>query len=188
VQTGEQGHYHPPLRGVVDARGKTTLRQFVRLVYHASGVLCPNTSAMHLAAAVEVKSGNPSPRPCVVVAGGREPVNWYHYPGHHAVHTIGKLSCCATGGCWRCRTLALNDGLFYDDPRRLCTDVVNGLPHCMDLIRPEQVIAALEAGFNSASPRAQLAQVTAAQKRRFSTSTRQNSSLTTTTTTWQPMP
>jgi ADP-heptose:LPS heptosyltransferase len=145
VQIGDLGHYHPPLRGVVDLRGKTTLRSLMQLIYHARGVICPITAAMHLSAAVEVKPGNPNPRPCVVVAGGREPTSWFAYPHHHVVHTLGQLPCCATGGCWKTRTVALGDGLEFDLPKNLCVDVVNGLPHCMDLIQPEQVISAVEA-------------------------------------------
>ena len=38
---------------VLDLREKTDTRQFVRLMYHADGVVCPVTFAMHLAAAVE---------------------------------------------------------------------------------------------------------------------------------------
>lgn len=76
VQCGEAGHWHPPLPGVIDLLGKTNLREFVRLMYHADGVLCPVTFAMHLAAAVETKLGRPRVRPCVVVAGGREPKHW----------------------------------------------------------------------------------------------------------------
>ena len=68
VQVGEKGHHHPALRGVLDLRGKTDLRQLVRLVYHADGVLCPVTSLMHLAAAVPWKHSG-GLRPCVVVAG-----------------------------------------------------------------------------------------------------------------------
>ena len=52
VQCGEAGHWHPKLRGVVDLIGKTTLREFVRLVHFAEGVACGVTLAMHLAAAV----------------------------------------------------------------------------------------------------------------------------------------
>src|SRR5262249_38287536 len=55
VQGGEKGHWHPRLSGVLDLVGKTDLRQFVRLIYHADGVVCPVTLAMHLAAAVETK-------------------------------------------------------------------------------------------------------------------------------------
>ena len=38
VQCGEAGHWHPRLTGVMDLVGKTTLREFIRLVYHAEGV------------------------------------------------------------------------------------------------------------------------------------------------------
>ena len=145
AQVGEKGHYHPPLRGVLDLRGKTTLRQFVQLIYHARGVLCPITSAMHLAAAVEVKPPNTSPRPCVVVAGGREPATWFSYPHHRVLHTLGQLACCRAGGCWRSRTVALEDGLQFDRAENLCVDVVNGLPRCMDLIESRHVIRAIEA-------------------------------------------
>ena len=43
VQVGQDEDYHPPLKGVIDLRGKTDMRQLVRLVYHAQGVLCPVT-------------------------------------------------------------------------------------------------------------------------------------------------
>ena len=99
VQVGEAGHHHPALRGVLDLRGKTDLRQLVRLVHHAQGVLCPVTLHMHLAAAVPVKAGMPRNRPCVVVAGGREPSQWEAYPHHQYIHTNGALPCCDNGGC-----------------------------------------------------------------------------------------
>jgi hypothetical protein len=93
VQVGEKRHRHPALRGVLDLRGKTNLRQLVRLVHHAQGVLCPVTLLMHLAAAVPVPSrgGMPKNRPCVVIAGGREPAQWEAYPHHQYLHTIGAL-------------------------------------------------------------------------------------------------
>jgi ADP-heptose:LPS heptosyltransferase len=40
VQVGEKSHHHPALRGVLDFRGKTTMRQLVRLMHHAQGVVC----------------------------------------------------------------------------------------------------------------------------------------------------
>jgi ADP-heptose:LPS heptosyltransferase len=144
VQVGENQHYHPSLRGVLDLRGKTSLRQLIRLVYHARGVLCPVTLLMHLAAAVESKAGNPDERPCVVVAGGREPATWEAYPGHHFLHTIGQLPCCATGGCWRSRSVPLGDGDQKDQPEHLCVDVVNNLPRCMHMITPADVIGKIE--------------------------------------------
>lgn len=140
VQVGDQAHYHPALKGVLDLRGQTSLRDLIRLVYHAEGVLCPVTMLMHLAAAVEPKPGGPPQRPCVVVAGGREPPSWEAYPGHSFLHTIGQLPCCAKGGCWRARSVPLGDGDTKDDPKYLCVDTVNNLPHCMHLITPEQVV------------------------------------------------
>jgi hypothetical protein len=71
---------------------------------------------MHLAAAVETRPIAHPSRPCIVVAGGRESPNWEAYPTHQFLHTVGVLPCCATGGCWRSRTLPLGDGDENDEP------------------------------------------------------------------------
>jgi ADP-heptose:LPS heptosyltransferase len=147
VQVGESGHAHPPLRGVLDLRGKTTLRQLVRLVYHAQGALCPVTLMMHLAAAVECRPGKVRNRPCVVVAGGREPPHWEAYPHHQFLHRAGALQCCDNGGCWKSRVVPLGDGDEKDAPEHCCVDVVGTLPRCMDLIAAEDVIRAIEVYF-----------------------------------------
>jgi hypothetical protein len=140
-------HHHPKLEGVIDLRGKTDLRQLVRLVYHAQGVLCPVTCLMHLAAAVAVKDGKPAERPCVVVAGGREPPHWEAYPSHQFLHTVGMLPC-DNGGCWRARTVALGDGDERDQAHSLCVDVVDHLPHCMHMITAAEVIRRIEMYFD----------------------------------------
>jgi ADP-heptose:LPS heptosyltransferase len=147
VQVGEHGHVHPPLRGVIDLRGRTDLRQLIRLVHHAQGVLCPVTLLMHLAAAVECRPGMPRNRPCVVVAGGREPPQWEAYPQHQFLHRAGALRCCDNGGCWRSRAVPLGDGDEKDVPEHCCVDVVGTLPRCMDLIAAEDVIRAVEVYF-----------------------------------------
>jgi ADP-heptose:LPS heptosyltransferase len=147
VQVGESGHAHPPLRNVIDLRGKTDLRQLIRLVYHAQGVLCPVTLLMHLAAAVEVRSGMPQTRPCVVVAGGREPPHWEAYPYHQFIHRAGALPCCQTGGCWKSRVFPLGDGDEKDLPENCCSDVVGTLPRCMHMITAADVIRAVETYF-----------------------------------------
>ena len=158
VQVGAKEHAHPPLKGVLDLRGKTDLRQVVRLMYHAQGVLCPVTFFMHLAAAVPVKPGMPKSRPCVVVAGGREPSQWEAYPQHQFIHTNGALRCCDEGGCWKSRTVPIGDGDDKDKPENLCIDVVEKvgkvakgserfLPKCMDLISSKQVIDRIEMYF-----------------------------------------
>ena len=134
-------------KNVIDLRHRTNLRQLVRLVYHAQGVLCPVTSLMHLAAGVPVKEGMPKNRACVVVAGGREPSHWEAYPHHQFMHTNGALLCCDSGGCWKARTRPLGDGDERDRPNNLCVDVANGLPRCMDMIRPADVIRRIEMYF-----------------------------------------
>jgi ADP-heptose:LPS heptosyltransferase len=165
VQVGETGHHHPALSGVLDLRGQTDLRQLVRLVYHSQGILCPVTLLMHLAAAVETKPGMPKNRPCVVVAGGREPAQWEAYPHHQYIHTNGALRCCDNGGCWKARTVPLGDGDEKDNPQNLCVDVVEKelrtkrkpgaarafskyhLPRCMDMITAEEVARRVELYF-----------------------------------------
>ena len=151
VQVGDRTHNHPPLRGVVDLRGETTLRQLVRLMYHAQGALSPVSFLMHLAAAVPVKPGMPQNRPCVVIAGGREPVQWEAYPHHQFIHTAGALLCCDNGGCWKSRVIPLGDGAVNDQPHSLCLDIVGHLPRCLDMISAEEVIRRIELYFEGGS-------------------------------------
>ncbi len=139
VQVGSKHHYHPPLKGVLDLRGETPLRELIRLVYHSDGVLCPVTFLMHLAAAVPVPPGRFEKRPCVVIAGGREPPHWEAYPWHQFIHTVGALPCCQSNGCWRARTVPLGDGDSKDDPSHLCLDPREGLPHCMKMVTSDEV-------------------------------------------------
>lgn len=145
VQVGEAGHQHPALRGVFDLRGKTDLRQLVRLVHHADGVVCPVTSLMHLAAAVPAKTG--ALRPCVVIAGGREPSQWEAYPGHRFLDTIGSLPCCSIGGCWKSRVVAIGDGDKKDESlcvRPVATPSGQTIPQCLDLVTADAVVKAVE--------------------------------------------
>jgi hypothetical protein len=102
---------------------------------------------MHLAAAVETKQGQSKNRPCIVLAGGREPVHWEAYPHHTYLHSAGALPCCDDGGCWRSRVVALGDGGEYD--RSLCEWPVyissrRVVPKCQDMISSSDVIAAIE--------------------------------------------
>jgi len=148
VQCGEEGHWHPRLEGVTDLVGKTSLREFIRLVYHADGVLSPVTLAMHLAAAVETRPGKPGNRACVVVAGGREPAHWEAYSQHQFISTNGALPCCAEGGCWRSRCQLVGDG-DGKDRRNVCRMPVQvsedlRIARCMEMIRPEDVIRRIE--------------------------------------------
>ncbi len=147
VQCGEAGHWHPPLQNVINLIGKTDIRQFVRLMHHADGVLCPVTFAMHLAAAVETKPGRPLNRACVVVAGGREPAQWEAYPHHQYLHTNGALDCCDNGGCWKSRCQPVGDGDAKDD--ELCLYPIEltpelRIPKCLHMLTADDVIRRIE--------------------------------------------
>jgi len=148
VQCGDAEDWHPPLSGVVNMVGKTTIREFIRLIYHTDGVVCPVTFAMHLAAAVEMPPGKPKHRPCVVLGGGREPPHWEAYPFHQYISTVGMLPCCDHGGCWRSRCQLVGDGdekdsvNVCDRPVQVSPDL--RIPQCMQMIRPEDVIRRIE--------------------------------------------
>jgi len=159
VQAGHVEHQHPALRDVVDVRSQTNLRQLAQLVYHSEGVACGVTGAMHMAAAFN--------KPCVVVAGGREPPWWEAYTRanrdatlrhfdpdyprlgtqaddmieHRFLDTIGRLDCCKRRGCWRSKVL---DG----EPRERCPHLHDDgdgqiYPECLSLIEPEDVAEAI---------------------------------------------
>lgn len=149
AQVGLAAHHHPPLDGVLDLRGQTSLRELIRLVYACQGVLCGVTSLMHLAAAVPPCEQELAPicqRPCVVISGGREPALLTHYPDHQVIHNAGILPC-SNGGCWRSRTHPLNDGSDLDLPEHRCTQVAGDLPRCMDHISADEVIRRIEGYF-----------------------------------------
>lgn len=145
VQVGAlaDGHVHEALNGVIDLRGKTSLRELIQTVHAACGVLCGITGLMHLAAAVPLPPWQKRPRPCVVVAGGREPRSWYGYQTHRILETVGSLPCCEAGGCWQSHTLPMGT-VEERASQRLCHRVINNTPKCMAMIRPEEVILNIE--------------------------------------------
>src|SRR5487761_1849625 len=154
AQCGESGHWHPRLKNAVDLVGRTSLRDFVVLMHHAAGVLCPVTFAMHLAATVETRPGRPR-RPCVVVGGARQPAHWEQYPGHQFLHTVGSLPCCARDPCWRSRGPLVGDG-DEKDRKDVCERPVQLTPElriaqCMAMISPDDVIRAIERYVGQAS-------------------------------------
>lgn len=151
VQCGEASHWHPALDGVINLVGKTDIRQFIRLMYHAQGVICPVTFAMHLAAAVESPPGRVKHRPCIVIGGGREPPHWEAYPFHQYISTIGMLPCCDSGGCWKSRCQLVGDG-DLKDRANICTEAVQvsenlRIPRCMQMISAADVIRRIEMYF-----------------------------------------
>jgi ADP-heptose:LPS heptosyltransferase len=147
VQCGDRQHWHPQLRGVINLVGRTDIRQFVRLMYHATGVLCPVTFAMHLAAAVETKAGMLPVRPCVVIGGGREPPHWEAYSHHQYIGNVGTMSCCRHGGCWKSRCQPVGDQDAKDQdlcPHPVAVAADLKIARCMEMIRAEDVIRRIE--------------------------------------------
>lgn len=149
-------HFHPRLRGVEQAIGKTdSIRDLFRLIAQSDGVLCGITGAMHVAACFN--------RPCVVIAGGREEPWWEHYSNrgstfgpscgsvrveHKFLHTIGLLDCCMERGCWKMRTVPLEQTDYHDAKKRtLCVLPVHTgfqpAPKCLDIITPDMAVDAV---------------------------------------------
>ena len=132
---GSQEDDHPPLNNVFNWVGKTTLRQLFEIVRRARGVVCGVSLLMHVAAALE--------KPAIVIAGGREPVQWNSYPKQHYLHTVGVLPCSTAqgevgGACWRSRVLPMADGCDILN-EHTCQHPVGNVPECMTLIKPSMV-------------------------------------------------
>lgn len=148
VQSGatKPGHTHPPLTNVLNLVGWGFVRQMMWQIYHAEGVICPVTCAMHMAAAFD--------KPCVVIAGGREEPWWEAYVNdykafgpkaapvtvpHKYLHTLGLLQCCMSKGCWRRKVVQI------DKDTSLCKlPVLTGsgqvIPECMSMITVDHVV------------------------------------------------
>lgn len=141
VQIGEKNphHIHTPLKGVIDLIGKTSTRELIQLIHHADGVVTPISFPMHLAAAVPTVDGRL--RPCVVLAGGREPAHWEAYPGHQFLHTIGMLDCCRRQSCWKSVPFPQEGKAPCLHPVSLGDEFVG---KCMSLISPERVAELVE--------------------------------------------
>lgn len=127
-QIGAKGDAHVKLTGpnVVDWTGKTEdrntgIRDLLKLFLNAEGSIGLVSFHMHLSGALK--------KPCVVVAGAREPVSFTRYAGHQYIATDGTLPCAITA-CWHCDIKA-------------CTNqvTVNGeiVPKCVDMIEPSEV-------------------------------------------------
>ena len=148
VQMGHKDHIHPQLKGVINMVGQTDLRQLIRLFYHSIGVLTPVSMPMVLAAGVPNAFKFPKKRACVVISGGREPVQWQHFGDHQFLHTCGTMACCDCGGCWHSRVKPIGDG-DDKDKANLCERPVTlstgqTIAECMRNITPKDVIRAIE--------------------------------------------
>ena len=144
---------HPVLNNVKYMVGATDdIIDLFRLVYHAEGVICGITSFMHIAAVFD--------KPCVVLAGGREEWWWEGYSNHGQfpntcapvrvphkyLHTIGQMDCCKTAGCWKKRTVPIDqtDLTSAKAKMQLCVYPVRTeeqpVPECLNRITVDHVV------------------------------------------------
>lgn len=129
VQVGLARDNKVRLKGdnVIDLIDKTKIRELFSLVYNADGCISLVSSLMHVAAAFD--------KPCVVIAGGREPFTFEKYANHRYLDTTGALPCCKLKGCWHNALTA-------------CTNNDGRIAACMDLISVRQVKDAIESYYD----------------------------------------
>jgi ADP-heptose:LPS heptosyltransferase len=146
AQTGDNDpsrDIQTPLQGAVNLLGKTSIRDYFRLIYHAAGVVSGVTSAVHIAAAFD--------KPCVVVAGGREAPWIAHYPKHQYLTTYATMPCTllrnANKGCWALRAHKLGEDSppeWKSHDGSLCDHPEGDYASCMTAIKPAEVVRAIE--------------------------------------------
>ena len=141
VQVGTSNEVHKPLDGVINQIDKTTIRELIRLAYHADFAVGPTTLLQHVCAALQ--------KPYVAILSGMEPLAWsspYHTQISLSAH--GRLPCCRDGACWKARVAPLGDNAVSDAPGKLCElPIYNGaetIPSCMAMITVDRVVEAVE--------------------------------------------
>lgn len=104
VQVGRSEHCLADLGdepNVTSLVGRTDVRQLFALASHAQGCVSLVSSLMHVAAAFD--------KPCVVLAGGREPHTFEQYPSHYYISRVGMLPCAKDLACWKNSITACKD-------------------------------------------------------------------------------
>lgn len=164
VQIGTAEDNAPRLHGanVVDYIGKTQsretgVRDLLKLFLNAEGSIGLVSFHMHLSGALQ--------KPCIVVAGAREPVHFTRYPGQAYLATDGMLPC-AVKACWHCALPTCTNLVTVDhEPVELSTKdrqegdtpeskarfqalndrlhAENVRPKCVDMIKPYDLTNAL---------------------------------------------
>jgi hypothetical protein len=119
------------------------------LIAHSDGVICGITQGMHLAAAFD--------KPCVVLAGGREPDWWVAYRNdnpslighvvptpHVFLSTQGQMPCCMATGCGK-SGIELSDRHGHN---RLCVSLKRHsgrlVPECHTRITASMVLQGVD--------------------------------------------
>lgn len=154
VMIGKSDLLVEPIDGVIDLVDKFNddLRGLFSLVYNAQGCVSGLSALMHLAAALPEKNMNGDvirTKPCVTLCGGREPTGWTWYTHHQILHSNATMDCCATGGCWKARTIPMQKDPKHN--KSLCSHTVKTqgrtIQQCMENITAQDVIRAIEKYF-----------------------------------------
>lgn len=125
----------PPIPGAIGLLHRTNIRQLMRLLYHAEGLITYVGGVMVLASAVPTRPGAPASRPIIVLSGGRESPHLHATRSTTVLHTIGQLPCCAAGGCYTYKTEGWRPDCKL--PERGGMGMM--LAKCMRMITPEMV-------------------------------------------------
>ena len=145
VQVGLAKDNYARLTGanVIDMIERTKIRELFSLVYNAQGCISLVSSLMHVAAAFD--------KPCVVLAGGREPFTFEKYASHRYIDMTGTLPCCRHAACWHNALSA-------------CEDHDGDVAHCMDLITAARVKAEIESYYEGGALERPAARIETRQK------------------------
>ncbi|KKL78094.1 hypothetical protein LCGC14_2028270, partial [marine sediment metagenome] len=141
VQIGEKGkkHKHPDLNfpNVINYIGKTEdrhtgIRDLFNLFNYCEGSMGLVSFQMHLAAAFN--------KPCITIAGAREPVWFTRYPGQQYLASDGCLPCTITKkdeptSCWFCDIKRCPHQSEYEGQK---------VPLCADLFTSDDVLFAIK--------------------------------------------
>jgi len=120
IQTGDNHAINPRFKNIKSLVGKTkNLRKYFAIASLSKGLIGYPSLQMHLAAALN--------KPSIVVAGGREGINWNCYQNQQYLHSVGYLNCCKETACWKA---TIQD----------CENYNNGIAHCMELISVDEII------------------------------------------------
>jgi ADP-heptose:LPS heptosyltransferase len=139
VQIGEKKHKHPDLDfpNVINYIGKTEdrhtgIRDLFNLFNYCEGSMGLVSFQMHLAAAFN--------KPCITIAGAREPVWFTRYPGQQYLASDGCLPCTVSKrdeptSCWFCDIKRCPHQSEYEGQK---------VPLCADLFTSDDVLFAIK--------------------------------------------
>lgn len=135
IQVGgaEERDISSDLRGVIDLRGKTTVKELIGLVSHAKWVISPPSAVVHIASAFpNVK--------IIVLSGAREPAELTEYPNTTHLTTFCPGGYHRNHGCMKFFMRPIDSRTC---PRAIC-EKGRKYPQCMYEIKKEDVCALLK--------------------------------------------